>query len=85
MIPSRDIRYRMGKRQIRIPGKNIPANTAVLSGKEVNLLLKDKTVFHGVVTGWNTQALLLKDMRLHTHTFPFNHIEEVILDNKSVY
>jgi hypothetical protein len=75
----------MGKRQLRIPGKNILTNTAVFSGKEVNLLLKDKTVFHGVVTGWDTQALFLKDMRLNIHTFLFSRIDEVILDNKAVY
>jgi hypothetical protein len=75
----------MGKRQIRISGKNIPANTAVLTGKEVNLLLRNNTVFHGVITGWDEQSIFVNDMRLNKHTFLLSYIDEIIIDNESLY
>jgi hypothetical protein len=75
----------MGKRQFRIPGKNILSNNAVLLGKEVNLLMKNNIVFHGVITGWDEKSILIKDMRLNKHTFPLSHIEEIIIDHTSLY
>jgi hypothetical protein len=75
----------MGKRQIRISGKNIPVNIAVLTGKEVNLLLRNNTVFHGVITGWDELTIIINDMRHNKHTFPLSRIEEIIIDNESLY
>jgi len=75
----------MGKRQIIIPAKNIIENTAVLAGKEVNLLLKNNTVFHGVVVEIKELTVLLKDMLLNKHTFLIRQIEEIVTDQETLY
>ncbi|QHT67503.1 hypothetical protein GXP67_13130 [Rhodocytophaga rosea] len=47
--------------------------------------MKNNTVFHGVLTGWDEKSVIMKDMRFNKHTFLLSHIEEIIIDKESLY
>lgn len=75
----------MGKRQARIFAKDIPIKLLELVHKEVNILLKNGTVFHGIINNTASSAIHLTDMLGRKHIVEISLIAEIILDIESLY
>jgi hypothetical protein len=75
----------MGKRQIRIFARDISRQLPTLIGQEVNILLINGIVFHGVIKQSSGSGLTMKDMLGRKHTLATESISEIILDNEAPY
>lgn len=76
----------MGKRQILISPKDIPANKmfpdksedpAPLVGQEVNILMTDMKVWHGYIVAITGSDLTLKDTRMKNHVLKISDIKKL--------
>jgi hypothetical protein len=75
----------LGKRQIRIKATELPEQISDITGTEVNVVLLNRVVVHGVIFGANKQGLLIRDMLHREHQLPFNSIQEILLDKEANY
>jgi hypothetical protein len=75
----------MGKRQIRIFAKDISKQLPALTDQEVNILLKNGTVFHGIIRHSPGSGLIMKDMLGRNHTLVMENVAEIILDKETLY
>jgi hypothetical protein len=75
----------MGKRQIRIFAKDISNQLPALIDQEVNILLKNGTVFHGIIRHSPGPSLIMKDMLGRNHALATENIAEIILDKETLY
>jgi hypothetical protein len=75
----------MGKRQTRIFAKDIPMKLLDVQNKEVNILLKNGTVFHGIIKHTAGSAIHLTDMLGRKHIVNISMIAEKILDMETLY
>ena len=51
-------------------------------GKQINIVLTDRTVMFGELTKVNDSEIILRNMRLENIKYPFQTISEVYLDTK---
>ena len=75
----------MGKRQTRIFSKNLIKSFPSIAGLEANIVLRNKTVFHGKLFQINEQNLFIKDLRLKQHKLLLSEIEEIVVDKETLY
>jgi hypothetical protein len=75
----------MGKRQTRIFAKDILQQLPLIINQEANVLLKNGTVFHGIIRQSTAPGFLLKDMLGRSHTIAAEDIAEIILDKEVLY
>jgi hypothetical protein len=75
----------MGKRQTRIFNSHILAHAGTLIGTEANVLLVNQTTVHGVIESMKEGQMTIRDMRLRTRTIALETVEEIMLDNKTLY
>ena len=74
----------MGKRQTRIFTKELKKFPSIV-GLEVNVLLRNNTVFHGKLLQIDQQTLTLKDLRLKKHVLLLIEVEEIMIDKEAMY
>jgi ribosome maturation factor RimP len=74
----------MGKRQTRIFTKELKEFPSIV-GLEVNVLLRNNTVFHGKLLQIDQQTLTLKDLRLKKHVLLLIEVEEIMIDKEAMY
>jgi ribosome maturation factor RimP len=74
----------MGKRQTRIFTKELKEFSSIV-GLEVNVLLRNNTVFHGKLLQIDQQTLTLKDLRLKKHVLLLIEVEEIMIDKEAMY
>ena len=74
----------MGKRLIRISKQQLRSKVQDLIGLETDIIV-NKVVFHGRLTGFDTDSLFLIDKKGHQHVLAFNTIEEVIYDYQASF
>ena len=70
----------MGKRQVRVFQKNLAEKKAEIGNREVQIILSDNRVFHGVVNEFSDVSLCIKDYRQRLHTFGLGEIQELVYD-----
>jgi len=75
----------MGKRLIRILGKDIPTRVKELISIELNVVLKNKATIHGVLTKLENNSIIIKDMRLRDHQINLSDVEELVFDREAAY
>jgi hypothetical protein len=75
----------MGKRLVRIFNPELKAKSDSLKGKEADVVLTDKTTFHGEITEITEREVILKDRRSISHKIEIKKIDEVIYDLESSY
>lgn len=75
----------MGKRLQRMNGASIPQKRNELLNTEVHLVMKDNTIFHGVISLLTETTCQFKDYRSQKHTFSISDIAEVITDQTTAY
>jgi hypothetical protein len=75
----------MGKRLVRINNKDISGKLKELIGREVNLVLINKNILHGVIIDSPEHTFRIKDMLLKTHYVKFSEVNEVIYDIEAAF
>lgn len=75
----------MGKRLQRMNGAFIQQKRKELLNTEVHLVMKDNTIFHGVIILLTETSCQFKDYRSQKHTFSISAIAEVIIDQTTAY
>ncbi len=75
----------MGKRQTRIFSKDLINSFPSIAGLEANIVLRNKTVFHGRLLQIKEQTLSVKDLRLNRHNLSLKDIEEIVIDREATY
>jgi hypothetical protein len=75
----------MGKRLYRIFEKDIPSKVSILRNSEINVVLKNKKTYFGILMDSKADALILKDPRMGIHQFPFSEISEIVYDGEAAY
>jgi hypothetical protein len=75
----------MGKRQIRIFARDLSSKLSSVINREVNILLKNGAVFHGIIKQQTISGIHLEDMFGHKHTIETNNVDEIILDIPALY
>jgi hypothetical protein len=75
----------MGKRLIRIYDKDIPAKSKSLTGLKINIVLHNKSTFHGLLVKATEDGLELKDMRNKKHIIKFSEMTEIVYDMVAAY
>lgn len=75
----------MGKRLQRMNGTSIPQKAKELLHKEVHLVMKDNSIFHGVICLLTETSCQFKDYRSQKHIFSISDIAEVITDQTTAY
>ena len=76
----------MGKRQVRIFQKDLEKRLPeVLQQPVVQVVLRNKSVLVGSLSGTSAGGLQLKDFRFHKHEFTLEEVEEIIYDIEAPY
>ncbi len=75
----------MGKRLVRIFNKDISAKISTIIDKEVNLVLKNNTTLHGIITNSENNIFKIKDMLNKKHVVTLDDIVEIIYDREAAY
>jgi hypothetical protein len=75
----------MGKRLVRINNKDISGKLQELIGREVNLVLINKNILHGVIIESPEQTFKIKDMLRKTHYVKFSEVNEIIYDIEAAF
>ena len=75
----------MGKRLVRIFGKDIPARVKELISIELNVVLKNKSTLHGTLTRLENNYLTIRDMRRRDHQLNLSDVEELVFDREAAY
>ena len=76
----------MGKRQIRIFRNDLEQHLPeLLQQASVQVVLRSKVVFHGVLTSLGESKLQLEDFRFGKHAFLPDEVEEIIYDLEAPY
>jgi hypothetical protein len=74
----------LGKRIFRISAEKALANTEIV-GKEINLVLKNGTVFFGILLSIENTVFLCKNMMGKKFQYDSSEIREIIYDQPAVY
>jgi hypothetical protein len=75
----------MGKRLYRIFAKDIPSQLSNLIGTELNLILKDKKTYHGIIIRYEGQEIEFKDFLSGKHLIRLEEISEIVYDKEAAY
>ena len=75
----------MGKRQVRILGKDLFAKADILKNVALTVILQNGSVYSGMLKEINEESFVLKDFHLNIHTFPSNAIVEIIADKEAAF
>jgi hypothetical protein len=74
----------LGKRIFRISTEQALSNTEIV-GKEINLVLKNSTVFFGILLGIENSVFLCKNMMGKKFQYAASEIRELIYDQTATY
>ena len=73
----------MKTRQLRLNEEGeIRRRTREMIGKELNVVLRDRTVILGQVDRVNETSLIIKNLRGKNQSFEFSNISEIYFDTK---
>lgn len=75
----------MGKRLVRVFNPDIVKKADQFKGREMDVVLINKTTFHGWFEEVKDHHLILKDNRGYLHNIPVSTIEEIIYDLVAAY
>jgi hypothetical protein len=75
----------MGKRQFRILRKDLLPGKAGLLGKSVQVILADRVVHQGLISGISASHLTLIQYRSLRNQIHMDRILEVVYDEESTY
>jgi hypothetical protein len=73
----------MKTRQLRLNDEQkIREKTPELKGKELHIVLRDRTVLLGTVSKVNSDTITLKNLRRAQQVIPYSNISEIYFDTK---
>jgi hypothetical protein len=75
----------MGKRLVRIFNKDITANFNTIIDKEVNVIMKNNSTLHGIITKSENNIFKIKDMLNNKHEVTLDDIVEIIYDREAAF
>ncbi len=75
----------MGKRQFRIPRKDILQKQSEILGKQGHVILSAHVVHNGTIQEISDTHLTLVDPRFGKHRLEIKAIEEVVYDKETEY
>ncbi|PQA56188.1 hypothetical protein [Siphonobacter curvatus] len=73
----------MGKRLVRLPATD-PALPG-LTGKHLNVVLRNGVTYAGRLLGQENQELILEDGLLRERRYPVRDIEEIVYDKTTAF
>jgi hypothetical protein len=75
----------MGKRQVRITGKDLHSRGIELVSSRIHIILTDNSVFYGTAIKIDDKGVYLQDQRKTTHLLPLTTITEIIIDKEAPF